>query len=194
MAKHRVKRYDDGGDVDLNAEMGAKYSSQAQDSEPTESTEMPAPKATSTPAKAKVVTKEQLAASGYDNLRDYMNAQQGLKRRDGSSPSKATPKAAPTTVTKEKTTVTKAPEREGGIGPYHMFSKSKVTDEGLAKMRAKDEAQRASFTSPMENLASVAKKLREKAGITTYKKGGMASASKRADGKITKGHTKCKVC
>ena len=33
-------------------------------------------------------------------------------------------------------------------------------------------------------------------GYTTLnmKKGGMASASKRADGKITKGHTNCKVC
>jgi hypothetical protein len=37
-------------------------------------------------AKPSVVTKEQLAKSGFDNLRDYMNAQKGLTRRDGKAP------------------------------------------------------------------------------------------------------------
>jgi len=41
-----------------------------------------------TPPKAtfggpKIVTKEQMKKAGFDNLRDYMNAQKGLKRRDG---------------------------------------------------------------------------------------------------------------
>ena len=43
-----------------------------------------------------IVTKEQLAASPYDNLRDYLNATNPggpLKRRDGSAPSKPAPKA-----------------------------------------------------------------------------------------------------
>lgn len=31
--------------------------------------------------KPKVVTKEQMQKAGFDNLRDYLNAQQGLKRR-----------------------------------------------------------------------------------------------------------------
>ena len=178
MAKHK-RHYDEGGDVEADM----------HEAEPAENF---TPKAAAKPA---IVTKEQLAASGYDNLRDYLNAQKGLKRRDGSEPSKpapkSEPKSEPVAVTKEKTTVTKAPEKEGGIGPYHMFSKTRTTEEGLAKMRAKDEAQRASFASPMENLASVAKKLREKAGITTYKKGGMASPSKRADGIARRGLTKC---
>jgi hypothetical protein len=30
----------------------------------------------------KIVTKEQMQKAGFDNLRDYMNAQRGLKRRD----------------------------------------------------------------------------------------------------------------
>ena len=33
------------------------------------------------PSKPAIVTKEELAKSGYDNLRDYLNAKQGLKRR-----------------------------------------------------------------------------------------------------------------
>ena len=177
MAKHK-RHYDEGGDVEAGMD----------EAEPAENFAPSAPKATAKPA---IVTKEQLAASGHDNLRDYLNAQKGLKRRDGSEPSKPAPKSEPVAVTKEKTTVTKAPEKEGGIGPYHMFSKTRTTEEGLAKMRAKDEAQRASFASPMENLASAAKKLREKAGITTYKKGGMASPSKRADGIARRGLTKC---
>jgi hypothetical protein len=43
------------------------------------------------PAKAKpaIVTKEQLKASGFDNLRDYLNAQRGLTRRGESAPRKA---------------------------------------------------------------------------------------------------------
>ena len=43
-----------------------------------------------TPAKAKpaIVTKEQLKASGFDNLRDYLNAQRGLTRRGESAPRK----------------------------------------------------------------------------------------------------------
>jgi len=36
--------------------------------------------------KSGIVTKEQLAKSGFDNLRDYMNAEKGLKRRDGAAP------------------------------------------------------------------------------------------------------------
>jgi hypothetical protein len=56
-----------------------------EDAEPT--------KAASKPA---IVTKEQLKASGFDNLRDYLNAQRGLTRRGESSASKpAADKAAP---------------------------------------------------------------------------------------------------
>ena len=36
--------------------------------------------------KPAMVTKEQLEKSGFTNLRDYMNAQKGLKRRDGKAP------------------------------------------------------------------------------------------------------------
>jgi hypothetical protein len=45
----------------------------------------PAKAASKAPA---IVTKEQLKASGFDNLRDYLNAQRGLTRRGESSPRK----------------------------------------------------------------------------------------------------------
>jgi hypothetical protein len=40
-----------------------------------------APAKAAKPAKPAIVTKEQLKASGFDNLRDYLNAQRGLRRR-----------------------------------------------------------------------------------------------------------------
>lgn len=48
----------------------------------------PAKAAAKKPAKAPIVTKEQLKASGFDNLRDYLNAQRGLTRRGEKSPRK----------------------------------------------------------------------------------------------------------
>jgi hypothetical protein len=50
--------------------------------------------APSAKAKSKIVTKEQLAKSGFDNLRDYMNAEKGLKRRDGAAATTAKEKSA----------------------------------------------------------------------------------------------------
>ena len=73
----RTKRYDgeDGSDVNLDQEMGQKYSSQAEDMSPEVTAKAaPAPK-------KKVVTKEELEKSGL-SLRDYMNKQEGKVRRE----------------------------------------------------------------------------------------------------------------
>jgi hypothetical protein len=45
-----------------------------------------------TAAKPAIVTEEQLKASGFDNLRDYLNDRRGLKRRGESTARK--PKTA----------------------------------------------------------------------------------------------------
>ena len=146
-------------------------------------------------AKPKVVTKEQMKAAGYDNLRDYLNATNPggpLKRRDGSAPEKSaasTPaKTTPVAVTKEKTTVSALPR--GQAKAFDTIG-NKTTEEGLARMRAKDEAIR-NAPGPLDNLKSLGKKLREKAGITSYKKGGMtkSSASSRGDGIAQRGKTR----
>ena len=196
MAKHKVKRYDDGGDIDINAEMGDKYSSQAKDiattkdAAPTEDA-APAPK----------TFKEAFASARADGDKTFMfNGKSYTTELASSKPT--TPASAKTSAPKAEPKTKSAPasvsaskdsDREGGIGPYKMFSKAKTTEEGLAKMRAKDEAQRASFVSPLENLSGIAKKLREKAGITSYKKGGM-TASSRGDGIAKRGHTRGKLC
>ena len=54
-----------------------------------------APKAATVAPKAKIVTKEQLARSGFTNLRDYLNNERGLTRRaDPMQPAKAKSDAA----------------------------------------------------------------------------------------------------
>jgi hypothetical protein len=89
----KAKRYDgeDGSLVEDESDRGTMTPEQQANSDATNAGVKPA-----APAKPKIVTKEQLAASGYDNLRDYLNATNPggpLKRRDGSAPSKtsATP-------------------------------------------------------------------------------------------------------
>ncbi len=44
------------------------------------------PKSATPKKKDRVVTKEELKKSGFTNLRDFLNAERGLKRRDGKKP------------------------------------------------------------------------------------------------------------
>jgi hypothetical protein len=66
-------------------------------------------------AKPSVVTKEQLAKSGFDNLRDYMNAQKGLKRRGSSTTTTETKPVAikPTAKPADKPAVSESYRSEG---------------------------------------------------------------------------------
>jgi hypothetical protein len=144
-------------------------------------------------AKPKIVTKEQMKAAGYDNLRDYLNATNPggpLKRRDGSAPSKPAPapkaepkpapKSEPVSVTKEKTTVASPSSAKDETTTKKTY---RGIDGKMHTIEAKKEDSSSGF---------LGKSFREAMG-SKYKKGGMASASKRADGKITKGHTNCKI-
>ncbi len=56
---------------------------------------MPKPAVTANPSvkKAPIVTKKMLEESGFDNLRDYLNAQRGLTRRGESKAAKIDPDA-----------------------------------------------------------------------------------------------------
>jgi hypothetical protein len=89
-----------------------------------------------TKAKPAIVTKEQLKASGFDNLRDYLNAQRGLTRRGGAAASK--PAAS-------KAAVSRGPSRgtqeEGDAG-------EEEARKALAESRAKERARRNQITDP----------------------------------------------
>jgi hypothetical protein len=121
--------------------------------------------------KPAVVTKEELAKSGYDNLRDYLNAKQGLTRRK--DPKSSSPKL---------------------IDPSNIRSGPRFDDEGLidpsnirSGRREFEESQIAPAPVDVTKL-SLAERMKMKSG------GSVSSASKRADGIATKGKTRGRLC
>lgn len=165
----------------------------------------PAPAA----SKPKVVTKEELAASGL-SLRDYMNKQQGLTRRGESTP-KAEPKATPKADTKASSSYASDVGSESKPAAkketYRDLSgnvRTKGPDtsaEERAANRAKAVETAKSAASSVGDYVSSLGKREEKHGtykkdgkIVRYAKGGsVSSASRRADGIATKGKTRGKI-
>jgi len=194
----KTKRYAEGDEVDGNFyEAGSGSESDYKDDQ---TSETPTPSAKAAAPKRAIVTKEQLAASPYDNLRDYLNAQQNLKRRDGSASSKPAPKAeapapkaeskpapkaeapASKAETKAETKTEAAPKSSGTYRDISGKVKSK-TDDG--------ESERAANRSKLAEAFSSGKKFREMLG-SKYKSGG--SVSGRGDGIAQRGKTKGRFC
>lgn len=129
---------------------------------------MPKPK-----PKNRIVTKEELKKSGFTNLRDFLNAERGLKRRDGKAPTKAPQKAAPA---KETPSAPSAPPVKAGEGK---------TASGLpreARGMSRLESDTAKAKEDMNKFMSQSGKL------GTMAKGGMVK--KKCDGIARKGKTK----
>jgi hypothetical protein len=123
---------------------------------------------TKAPAKAPIVTKEQMQKAGFDNLRDYMNAQKGLTRR-GEAPKPAKAPAAKPAKSEGPSMSSYAPDARAGRSTNVSY---------LRKDRL-----------GMEPDMYIARR-RMKEG---FKAGGkVSSASKRADGIATKGKTRGK--
>jgi hypothetical protein len=89
------------------------------------------------PAKPKVVTKEELAKSNM-SLRDYMNKQQGLTRRDGSTPTSGA---------------------YGKEQQYQRAQEAAQTPEGKARRSAMAESQALEGSYPVESVAGGAASL-----------------------------------
>ena len=140
--------------------------------------------------KTPIVTKEQLKASGFDNLRDYLNAQKGLTRRDGKAPSMTTPaKAAPA---KAATAQAAMPTRSSvssamdkvGVTPKIGIAAGRTVDPTVMKAMKAASGKRDEDETGMKHGGKVKK----------YAKGGsVSSASKRADGCAIKGKTRGKM-
>ena len=135
------------------------------------------------PKKAPIVTKEQMKKAGFDNLRDYLNAQRGLKRRDkptseGTKPAKAEP--AKTEPAKPAAKV----EKPG------LFRRTVAALGGVKLPQSKygsepEDKRPTTRPKPYSTAAAI------QAKNMGYKKGGMvSSASKRADGCAKRGKTK----
>ena len=124
--------------------------------------------------KERIVTKEELKKSGFTNLRDFLNAERGLKRRDGKAPSKAEPAKSAAKI-----------EKPG-------FFRRAVAALGGVKLPQSDygsepEEDKKPTTRPKPYSTAAAIQARNMG----YKKGGsVSSASKRADGCAKKGKTR----
>lgn len=142
MATRKAKRYNGYDESYVDTEFGDlegaqdKASARAVQDQYEENESRGAKKSSAGP----IVSKKQLADSGYDNLRDYLNAQKGLTRRGESTPRapQNTPAAKSTTVV-EKTTTT-APS-QGGSGRGGQGGATAEELEAYGKQRRMDRAK-----------------------------------------------------
>ena len=112
------------------------------------------------PSKPAIVTKDQMAKEGFDNLRDYLNAKQGLTRRKEKNP---TPKLIdPSNIRSGR-----RPDEESQLAP------KLIDPSNIRSGRRPDEE--ALLKTPAKGMKSG---------------GSVSSASSRADGCATKGKTK----
>jgi hypothetical protein len=124
--------------------------------------------------KSGIVTKEELAKSGYDNLRDYLNAKQGLTRRKekdptaGDSPDKAAQEAA------------------DAIDPGRDMRTPRYTPPGSASKQTTQKPKAKVFSPDRPDNSFPGSKF--------AKGGSVSSASSRADGIAVKGKTRGKMC
>lgn len=200
MAKRKMRRFngEDGSDVDaLEAANASKESQEiAGEAMLKGMRDMEA-----TPRKAPMVTKEELAASGL-SLRDYLNKQQGLTRRDGSSPEpmkvaakpapKEAPKPAPKQTTVEKTVVKTEPAAPAGKKETYRDFSGKTREKSSGSDRP--DIGGAIGRGISDFFGSIRERGR-KSNPEAYAKGGsVGSASKRADGIAQRGKTRGKIC
>ena len=147
-------------------------------------------------AKKEFVSKADLEASDYTNLRDYLNAKRGLTRKGGEAPEYKpgrTP-APPSTLGPKDYTAASA-----GMQSPDM---AEALRQGYAELPAREDKPkevpfaekylgRASKEDRMAMRERAPKYIQKALDAVGLKKGGsVSSASKRADGCATKGKTK----
>ena len=122
--------------------------------------------------KDRVVTKEEMKKAGFDNLRDFLNAERGLKRRKDKPAEKGPDKATLDRIARK--------QREEDKGP------SETEVKRMIKKYDEPSKKLGTFGAMGKNPAP--------ANPSKYKKGGMVKAkgkgAGRADGCVTKGRTK----
>lgn len=217
--KRKVKRYENGGGIEDDAisleqtggfgraavEEAAKrptFASTMGQIDDRDRREMAmSAMATKKPAKSAVVTKEQMKKAGFDNLRDYLNAQRGLTRR-GSAATPAPKSMGPSSQDIDR--------MESALKASNVRDERRAYEQGkdataAAKRAADMQKERAAYLKEQarlkedtqtgsERLARKAEafrtRMREQAA--GMKKGGMV-ASKRADGIAQRGKTRGRI-
>ena len=149
--------------------------------------------------KPAIVTKKQLEESGFDNLRDYLNAKRGLTRRDEQKFIGDKPKMGayvPRDSDTRKGEIMTSKNAKGRDNYVRSGQKSMDTErepEALAEPNKPGTNVRYENTdvSDMSMKRGGAVKKMNMGGMG-YAKGG--SASSRADGIAVKGKTRGKMC
>ena len=162
----KVKRFQEGGYEDTddykNLTLAADREAVEYEGEKIAKPLREAAEAKKAKAAKRIVTKEELAKSGFDNLRDFLNAERGLKRRD--------------------TMRTPAQEAADDAKIAAAMGKS---DRSVAKAEGSFADRQSYKRATREAQAD------EKRKAMGMKKGGsVGSASKRADGIATRGKTR----
>jgi hypothetical protein len=149
--------------------------------------------------KKRVVTKEEMKKAGFDNLRDFLNAERGLKRRGEKGPDTATldriaAKQRDEDKGPDKATVDriarKAKEEAKGPSEADIKRMEKKFDTKKDRPGSEVIAEKQEKAQPKmqgayrEAFGNIKKALGFKSG------GSVSSASKRADGCAIKGKTK----
>jgi len=129
--------------------------------------------------KGPIVTKEQMKKAGFDNLRDYLNAERGLKRRADKTP--AAPEKTADDFKKDAADYKRVADETRRTADQMRATANTIL--GGNKFKTPDEIE----TSP-ESLSGPLKK----GGMVKKMKSGgtVSSASKRADGCAVRGKTK----
>ena len=117
-----------------------------------------------------IVTKKQLEESGFDNLRDYMNNQRGLTRRDGA-----------VALRKGDMDIKSAAEKR---------STTRMADVAAKKPQAERRSDTRLRASKASATSSDAANMYKKGGMT---KMGKVKTGSKPDGVIKKGGTKGKM-
>ena len=186
MATRKMKRYAEGDIVEgenpnIDDDTRARARKYVEDNTDTEESPKFTPKAAS-PAKAKVVTKEELAKSGL-SLRDYMNKQQGLTRRGSSAPD-----------TGDETSRLASRYAKPALRQETMRERAESYNAKRFAQQAEDAAKDTMPRGQDRILTGIKKKADENKfmGSTGLKSGGSvrSSASKRADGIAIRGKTR----
>ena len=207
----KTRRYAEGDQIEDESDRGEMTADQQANSDAANAA------AKAAAPKPAIVTKEQMQKAGFDNLRDYLNAQQGLKRRDGSAPSKTSssdtseakpaPKLnmnnlktdSPAAKTEAKSETKSAPKKTSTNPnvptPEEAAANRKAAAEKIGKVASSIGSYLKDTFTPSGRMAVEQRREANKATSDNYKsrapgakKGGMASS--RGDGIAQKGRTK----
>ena len=101
------------------------------------------------PKKNRIVTKEELKKSGFTNLRDFLNAERGLKRRDGKPAERGPDKATLDRISRNLADADKGPDKATLDRGAAAVKKIKA-DEAAAKNKSADRPGSEVLAEKME--------------------------------------------